>query len=122
MTIDADPIVFICLTVAALGILALAALEGMRRRRRDPQRLFSHTQKRALLQQAGHRCEHKHPLWRRCRETTRLQADHIMPWSRGGPTQLWNGQILCREHNRRKSNLVPRPLYRWRLTRRRRKY
>ena len=29
------------------------------------------------------------------------------PWSRGGPTVLSNGQALCREHNRSKSNLRP---------------
>jgi hypothetical protein len=29
-----------------------------------------------------------------------LQADHIMPYSRGGPTMLGNGQILCDPHNK----------------------
>jgi len=23
------------------------------------------------------------------------EADHIIPWSRGGPTEVWNGQALC---------------------------
>ena len=23
------------------------------------------------------------------------EADHIIPWSRGGPTEVWNGQPLC---------------------------
>ncbi|MGW3973916.1 HNH endonuclease [Streptomyces ardesiacus] len=50
------------------------------------------------------------------------EADHIHPWSRGGATELWNGQMLCRRHNRRKSNRVPSPLYHWRLARRRKKY
>lgn len=31
-----------------------------------------------------------------------LQADHITPHSRGGPTKLSNGQILCDPHNKRK--------------------
>ncbi len=29
-----------------------------------------------------------------------LQADHIQPYSRGGPTKLSNGQILCDPHNK----------------------
>ncbi|MFF8914213.1 HNH endonuclease signature motif containing protein, partial [Streptomyces sp. NPDC015032] len=67
------------------------------------------------------RCEHKPPLWFRC-PAPGTEADHIHPWSRGGPTELWNGQLLFRRHNRRKSNRVPSPLYRWRLARWRKKY
>ena len=33
-----------------------------------------------------------------------MEADHITPWSEGGKTVLENCQLLCREHNRRKSN------------------
>jgi hypothetical protein len=33
-----------------------------------------------------------------------MEADHITPWSQGGKTQLDNGQMLCRECNRRKSH------------------
>ena len=33
-----------------------------------------------------------------------MEADHITPWSEGGKTVLENGQMLCRECNRRKSN------------------
>lgn len=29
-----------------------------------------------------------------------LQADHVIPHSRGGPTRLLNGQILCDPHNK----------------------
>ena len=29
-----------------------------------------------------------------------LQADHVVPHSRGGPTKLSNGQILCDPHNK----------------------
>ncbi|MDH5521559.1 MAG: HNH endonuclease [Acidimicrobiia bacterium] len=31
-----------------------------------------------------------------------MQADHITPHSRGGPTKLSNGQILCDPHNKKK--------------------
>ncbi|MFI9629302.1 HNH endonuclease [Streptomyces sp. NPDC052042] len=117
-----DVLVLACLLIALSGSLLLLAGLARRRHRRDPQRLFTWQQKRALLARSGYRCEHKHPLWRRCRRTDGLEADHIVPWSRGGPTELWNGQVLCRRHNTRKSNRIPSALYRWRLARRRRRY
>lgn len=120
MDISSDlTIVLVCLAVAAAAILLLAAGRGRSLRWRDDQRLFTWEQKKVLLDRAGHRCEHKRPLWIRCRATADLQADHIRPWSRGGSTQLWNGQILCRRHNARKSSRPPGPLYQWRLERRR---
>ncbi|WP_314191936.1 HNH endonuclease signature motif containing protein [uncultured Arthrobacter sp.] len=118
-----DPtLVLLCLGVAFVASLLLAADLGRRRRWRDPQRLFTWEQKRALLARAGHRCEHKALLGYRCRATDRLEADHVVPWSRGGPTQLWNGAVLCHRHNRNKSNTIPTALYRWRLVHRRRRY
>ncbi len=33
-----------------------------------------------------------------------MEADHITPWSEGGKTVVENCQMLCKEHNRRKSN------------------
>ncbi|MCZ7616634.1 MAG: HNH endonuclease [Ignavibacteriaceae bacterium] len=33
-----------------------------------------------------------------------FEADHILPHSKGGKTEPWNGQALCRTHNRRKGN------------------
>lgn len=33
-----------------------------------------------------------------------MEADHIKPWSEGGPTSAENCQMLCRDCNRRKSN------------------
>lgn len=33
-----------------------------------------------------------------------MEADHITPWCEGGKTEIGNCQMLCREHNRRKSN------------------
>lgn len=119
--LPAPTVLLACLAVAALGILCLAAGVGRNRRWRDPIRLFSWPQKQQLIRQANGRCEHKPPLWLRC-PAPGTEADHIHPWSRGGATELWNGQLLCRRHNRRKSNHVPSPLYRWRLARRRKKY
>jgi len=34
-----------------------------------------------------------------------MQADHITPWSGGGKTTAENCQMLCKEDNRRKSNI-----------------
>ncbi|WP_343251811.1 HNH endonuclease signature motif containing protein [Mycoplasma amphoriforme] len=33
-----------------------------------------------------------------------MEGDHIVPWSQGGKTEINNLQMLCIEHNRRKSN------------------
>ena len=33
-----------------------------------------------------------------------MEADHITPWCEGGKTVVENCQMLCKEHNRRKSN------------------
>lgn len=37
-------------------------------------------------------------------DIAQMEADHITPWSQGGKTELSNGQMLCRECNRRKSD------------------
>lgn len=116
------PTVMICLALAAAGIIGLLIIRARHLRWRDPARLFTWEQKRRLLAGAGHRCEHKPILGRRCRTTSGLQADHVIPWSRGGATELWNGQVLCRRHNKAKSNLIPSPLYLRRLARLRRHY
>lgn len=33
-----------------------------------------------------------------------MQGDHVTPWSEGGKTEVANGQMLCKDCNRRKSN------------------
>ena len=37
-------------------------------------------------------------------EIDEMEADHITPWSAGGKTSAENCQMLCKEHNRRKSS------------------
>jgi len=37
-------------------------------------------------------------------ELEEMEADHITPWSQGGKTNADNCQMLCKEHNRKKSN------------------
>lgn len=82
---------------------------------RDRQRIFTPEQRRYIHRRAGYRCEHHWVGVLRCRKRARLEADHIMPWSRGGRTSLDNGQSLCRRHNRSKSNRIPSMAYRLRL-------
>lgn len=89
---------------------------------RDQTRLFSREQKALILARAGGRCEHSALLFGRCIATQKLEADHIHPHSRGGWTDVSNGQALCRRHNRAKRAAVP---FGWQLRsleRRRRDY
>lgn len=37
-------------------------------------------------------------------EINEMDADHIIPWSKGGPTTIENGQMLCKRHNLEKSD------------------
>jgi hypothetical protein len=80
----------------------------------DPIRSFGRGDKAILLARAGHRCEHHHPLYGRCPETDRLQADHVHPHSLGGSTAVENGQALCPRHNRFKGARIP---WNWELRR-----
>jgi hypothetical protein len=81
---------------------------------RDPIRCFSRQEKAELLRRAGGRCERHGWISGRCRATTRLEADHVHPHSRGGWTNLSNGQALCKRHNRSKSAMIP---FNWQLKR-----
>lgn len=74
---------------------------------KDPIRRFSAADRAALLARAGHKCEHHIlGLWR-CGMTTKLQADHVHPHSKGGRTHIDNGQVLCARHNKAKSSPNP---------------
>lgn len=112
------------LVVVAVLVVVVVALNGLSGRRRhplDPQRLFSSEQRAMLFELCNHRCEHKHPLWFRCRQPA-THADHVYPHSRGGVTELRNAQGLCRFHNLSKSAKVPSGWYMRSLARRRRRY
>ena len=58
-----------------------------------------------VYEKQGHRCvgancpEHGREL-----EFCEMEADHIVPWSKGGKTVIENCQMLCRHCNRTKSN------------------
>ncbi|MGY1730281.1 HNH endonuclease [Geodermatophilus sp. SYSU D01045] len=103
---------FALLAVRAVVRLVRSVIHGVHPR--DPVRRFSRADKRAVLDRAGHRCEHYSLLGGRCRATTDLQADHVHPHSRGGATTVENGQALCPRHNKQKSARVP---WNWQLRR-----
>lgn len=63
-------------------------------------RAFSDGMKQKLYERQGGICPH-------CKEKfpiEQMEGDHITPWSQGGKTVPENGQMLCRNCNRRKSD------------------
>lgn len=69
-------------------------------------RSFTNQQKAILYERQNHLCANPN-----CTQgeghifkLSEMEADHITPWSQGGKTTIENGQMLCRECNRRKSN------------------
>jgi len=63
-------------------------------------RAFTDAQKRSMFEKQNGVCLS-------CKETftiTQMEADHITPWAEGGKTDKDNGQMLCKECNRRKSS------------------
>lgn len=69
--------------------------------RLDPQRNFSKQQKEEIRRRADGHCQG-------CGDAlaSDWHADHIVPHSRGGRTEIINGQALCRSCNGRKSAKV----------------
>ena len=64
-------------------------------------RLFGNkTKQRVYQQQGGHCTICGNPF-----TIKEMQADHITPWSDGGKTVEANCQMLCKDCNRRKSNI-----------------
>lgn len=68
-------------------------------------RTFDPKTARAVYEKQGHKCvgvncpEHGREL-----DFSEMEADHIIPWSKGGKTVIENCQMLCRHCNRTKSN------------------
>ena len=75
----------------------------------DPQRLFSTEQKQELLrlsEEAGERDKERYAcaICGNMFLPDELTCDHIKPWSKGGRTEVSNGQLLCRACNSKKNN------------------
>lgn len=69
-------------------------------------RAFTDNEKRQVYERQGGICpycvaEHREKTHYELEE---MEADHITPWCEGGKTNVDNCQMLCKEHNRRKSN------------------
>jgi 5-methylcytosine-specific restriction endonuclease McrA len=71
----------------------------------DPQRNFEKDVKDVLFIKMPC-CAHIDDNGNRCTETSysKLEVDHITPWSKGGRTTLDNAQLLCKHHNTSKGN------------------
>jgi hypothetical protein len=64
-------------------------------------RAFTDSNKRTLYERQDGVCRTCNDAF----EIGEMEADHITPWSKGGKTELENGQMLCRECNRRKAHV-----------------
>ena len=64
-------------------------------------RAFTDSNKRTLYERQNGICPACHGHY----ELAQMEADHITPWSQGGKTELANGQMLCKDCNRRKSDI-----------------
>ena len=74
---------------------------------RDSRRAFSETQRVEIYNRANGLCQS-------CKSPAgtdlgiNVHFDHVMPWSKGGPTTVDNGQLLCPTCNLRKGNRLPK--------------
>ena len=71
----------------------------------DPKRNFDKEVKDQLYARSNC-CAHIDDNGNHCTETnySKLEVDHITPWSKGGRTILANAQLLCKHHNTSKGN------------------
>ena len=64
-------------------------------------RKFKDADKRAKYESQNHLCA---GCGKEIKDISSAHADHIVPWSKGGRTEVSNLQILCVECNLKKSN------------------
>ncbi len=73
---------------------------ALQRAKSNIDRVFTNHQRSLLYLNAGGKCQ-------QCGDGVTIsdfEADHIIPYSKGGPTTLENGQCLCRSCNRKKGS------------------
>ena len=77
---------------------------------KDSRRAFNEAERIAIYRKDRGRCKLCIEAGKPDRETivpwSEFEADHVLPYGGGGQTILENGQVLCREHNRRKGAKV----------------
>jgi len=71
---------------------------------KDDQRIFTQEQRMAIYRRDKGYCQLKLLCNGEKCNWENWQADHIIPWSRGGKTTVDNGQVACPQCNREKSN------------------
>jgi 5-methylcytosine-specific restriction endonuclease McrA len=76
-------------------------LKGLAEERAElARRCFTQAQKLLILRRAGYKCQYcATPL-----TEENFEADHKIPFSKGGATEVWNALALCASCNRRKSD------------------
>lgn len=68
----------------------------------DPTREFDRYEKAVIYQRDNGICQ-----WPSCQKKVTwvdFEADHVRAWVKGGETKIENGQVLCKPHNRKKSD------------------
>lgn len=78
----------------------IAKERQLQRNKLNLDRVFTSHQRDKLFLRAGGKCQ----LCGDRVSSKHFEADHIIPYSKGGPTTFENGQCLCRTCNRRKGN------------------
>ena len=63
-------------------------------------RQFRESEKRSIYEKQGGIC----PICGEHYEYEEMEGDHIVPWSKGGKTDISNLQMLCKKCNHEKSN------------------
>ena len=67
---------------------------------KDPKRAFDESQRQVIYRKYNGECQmcHRHCEW------NDWEADHIVAWSKGGKTEIENGQVLCPSCNSKKQD------------------
>jgi len=99
--IDQAVIIIGCLLTILLCISIIVSI-GKRQTLPPQTRFIPDWIKRDVTMRDGNQCTHTNWLGKRCKETKKLEYDHIIPWSNGGENTVDNLCLLCPIHNKQK--------------------